>query len=293
MRSKGRATPATAGSRGGQALVVFVAALLSCIALAACGSTSNTSACVGRAPTMDSTGRVSAGDCPVNLEVAIDRTAFGTGGQVGEAVAERTLAAASGTLANGGLLSVTMYSRDADTPVVLYRGRAPQSEEESQAETTQATNEIESALRVAITSAFEPASQQPSNMRQAMAVLAGSGSDVATSVGRGIERVTAAGGAATAVVDLTDGWESVPGLSLPGLIDRVPAHQLSRMLVRAANVRSHTSVGLLAMPTLGSVPVQYQIKQGSGNTERLRQAWLGACHLLQAVSCDVETAEGA
>lgn len=290
MRIKGAAATRITWS-GSWAPAGLVAVLTSCVALTACGSASNGSACVGRAPTVDAAGQVSAGNCPVDLEVAIDRTAFGEGAQVGAEVAQRALAAATGTLANGGLLSVTMYSRDADRPVVLYRGEAPQSEEGNQPDITRATNEIETALRTAIVSAFEPAAQQPPSVRQAMTVLEGSGSDVATSIGRGIERVAAAGGgAATAVVDLTDGWEAVPGLSLPELINRRSPHELSRMLVRAAGVRRDTAVGLLAMPTLGSVPVEYQVKQGSENTERLRQAWLGACHLLRAANCDIETA---
>jgi hypothetical protein len=290
MRIKG-AAPTRITWSGSRAPAALLAVLMSCVALTACGSASNGSACAGRAPMVDAAGQVSAGNCPVDLEVAIDRTAFGKGAQVGAELAQRALAAATGTLANGGLLSVTMYSRDADRPVVLYRGEAPQSEEGNQPDITDATNEIETALRTAIVSAFEPAAQQPPSVRQAMTVLEGSGSDVATSIGRGIERVAAAGGgAATAVVDLTDGWEAVPGLSLPQLIDRRSPHELSRMLVRAAGVQRHTAVGLLAMPTLGSVPVEYQIKQGSENTERLRQAWLGACHLLRAANCDIETA---
>jgi hypothetical protein len=290
MRNNNAKTGATALTKTVRGLAAIALASMPCVALAACGSTTQDSACAGHAPMMDTAGRVTAGDCPVNVEVAIDRTAYGEGDEAGEEVAQLALAAANGTLTNGGLLSVTLYTRDADRPVVLYRGEVPLAEEGNQVEVTRTSSQISTALKAAIVAAFEPASQQPPKMRRALAILTGEGSDIATSVGRGIERVTTNdGGRATAVVELTDGWENTPELSLSAAISTSPANAVGRTLARQANVRNHVGIGLLAMPSLGHVPLAYQGSQGSQSTERLRQVWLHACRLLRSVNCDMES----
>jgi hypothetical protein len=262
-----------------------------CGLLAGCGASTATltAGCTNRAVTMSSTGVVEAGKCPTDTAIAVDRTAFGKGQQAGGQVAGEVISAAGATLTNGGLLSVVLYGRDADRDVTIYENSLPNAAQEDQFTRSEQAQQVEAAIRSAIANAFAEPSRQTPSMREATALLQGEGSDIARSLSQAIHTVSKSDGNATAVVDLTDGLNSTAEIPLPELIGQESPAELGRKLARVAGRGQDAKVGLIAIPTIGQVPPQYQRQQSPEMTERLLGAWEKACGLLAPGTCAIST----
>lgn len=273
--------------------VAGLAALIGCTALTACaGSSSSTSAtagCVKQQVTMNTAGAVQAGTCPTNTVIAIDRTAFGQGGQVGTEVASRVLAAGSATLTNGGLLSVVLYGRDADRSVTVYQNTLPTGSQENQFSRGEQEQQIEAAIRSAVIDAFANPQQLTPQLRASLALLDGRGSDVGRSLRNAIH-LAARGGNASAVVDLTDGYNNTAEFSLANAIGHESVGAIAKRLATLAGLGSDPHIDLIAIPTLGQVPAQYQRNQQPWETDRLVEAWQTACGLLNPGNCAIPSA---
>jgi hypothetical protein len=271
-------------------LIVALPVLACCAFVAACGSSSTlTAGCASRVVTLNAAGTAEAGKCPTDTAITIDRTAFGQGPQVGTQVASEVVGAAGATLANGGLLSVVLYGRDADRAVTVYQGSLPTAAQEDQFGRSEQTEQVETAIRAAVANAFaEPARQTP-EMRQATALLEGEGSDIARSLREAVHAVSRGDGNATAVVDLTDGLNATAQLPLLKLIERGQTGELGRRLAVVAGMGDDAKVGLIAIPTVGQVPQQYQSRQSPELTDRLVSVWEEACRLLHPGRCAIST----
>lgn len=284
VRTKGRHT------RTG---LVALAAALSCAALAACGGSSPTagatSHCAERQLTMSSTGAVQAGSCPTDTAIAVDRTAFGQGPEVGAQVASEVLAAASATLTNGGLVSVVLYGRDADRAVTVYQGELTTAAQGNSFDRGEQDQQVESAIHATVSAAFAEPSRQAPRLRASLALLDGSGSDIGRSLRNAIHSVARGDGNASAVVDLTDGYNNTAEFSLTQVIDRESVGTLAHRLAALAGAGEDPQIGLIAIPTLGQVPLQYQEHQQPGQTDRLVKAWSEACHQLRPRHCEIST----
>jgi hypothetical protein len=264
-----------------------------CASLTACGSskTTLTADCAGKTPTLSATGTVDAGKCPTDTAITIDRTSFGEGGKIAEQIAAQAVAAGSATFTNGGLMSVVLYGRDADRAVTIFRGSLPTATQESdQLGRSEQAQQVASAIRSALVMAFSAPSHQTTKMKQATALLAGEGSDVARSLREAIRAAASGGGGnATAVVDLTDGLNATADFPLPQLIMRKSTDEIAQHLAKVAGMGSNPAVGLIAIPTIGEVPPQYQSSQNPELTDRLVSAWQKACELLQRNRCAIST----
>lgn len=300
MRWRGcpRDRPSTLGSRPPgrrlrQVLAIGVAAALSCVALSGCGLSSSTAGsttgCKERPVSLSSTGVVEAGKCPTDTAISIDRTAFGEGPQVGAQVASEVIAAGRATLANGGLMSVVLYGRDADREVTIYQGSLATAAQEDQFSRSEQDQQVEAAIHSAAANAFAQPSQQTPEMRRATALLQGEGSDIARSLREAIRSVSRDDGNATAVINLTDGLNATPELPLPKLIGQESASEIAHRLAIVAGMGHGAKVGLIAIPTVGQVPPQYQRQQLPELTDRLVSAWQKACGLLHPGKCVIST----
>jgi hypothetical protein len=276
-------------------VVGILALAVSCVSLAGCGTSSSNAAsnadCTTRSVEFGSTGKVEAGKCPTDTAIAIDRTAFGQGTEVGSQVAAAVIGAASATLTNGGQLSIVMYGRDADREATIYKGSLATASQENQFSRSEQSQQIEAAIRATVAAMFAAPSQQPSQLRRALAVLEGEGSDIARSLREAIGAASKDDGNASAVVDLTDGWNSTADFPLPKLIGHESTDELAQHLVALAGTGNNAKVGLIALPTIGQVPPQYQLQQSPELTDRLVKAWKLACKLLHPGKCEVSTSE--
>jgi len=264
-----------------------------CASLAACGSNGpvGTADCAGEAVKLSDSGVIDAGPCPTDTAIAIDRTSFGEGGGVAEQIAAKAVAAGSATFTNGGLMSVVLYGRDADRAVTIFRGAVPTAAQETdQIGRSEQTEQIANSIRSAVEMAFSTPSHQTNKMRQAMALLTGKGSDVARSLREAIRTASSGDGNASAVVDLTDGLNATLDYPLPEVLGRESTDAIAKHLASLAGMGSDPKVGLVAIPTIGDVPPQYQSHQNPEQTDRLVKAWRRACELLQNSRCHISTA---
>jgi hypothetical protein len=182
-----------------------------------------------------------------------------------------------------------LYGRDADRTVTIYKGTLPTAAQEDQFKRAEQMQQVEAAISGAVAEAFEEPAHQPAEMRESISLLSGAGSDIARSLRGAIEAVSGDDGDATAVVDLTDGLNDTAELPLAKLLAREAPDQIARRLARVAGMGSDTKVGLIAIPTVGQVPAQYQADQSPELTDRLVEAWHKTCQLLQAAKCEVTT----
>jgi hypothetical protein len=275
---------------GKGAVALFVAAL-GIVGLGACGESSSTQvsrACSTERVTRSESGAIQAGSCPLDTNEAIDETAFGRGATVGGEVATQAIAAAAGTLSNGGHLRIELFGRDADREVVVYSGEIPRVGATDQFAREEGVEQARAAIQKVLVSTFDPA-VQATNVRQQLAILKGNGSDIARGMGNAMRGVVSNDGLPSAAILITDGWENMPELNLQELITKQSTGSLAHRIATIASFGGMPRVGLLAVEGLGQVPEQYQAQQGSVATDKLLAVYRRACTLLRPSNCAIAT----
>jgi type 1 fimbria pilin len=275
----------------GKGAVVLFVAILGAGGLGACGEASSTPvsrACSTERVTLSQSGTVQAGSCSLDTNEAIDETAFGRGATVGGEVAARAIAAAAGTLSDGGHLRIELFGRDADREVVVYNGEIPPLGATDQFAREEQVEQARAAIQEVLVSTFDPA-KQATNVHQQLAILNGNGSDIARGMGNAIRDVDSNDGLPSAAILITDGWENMPELNLQQLIVKQSVGSLAHRIAAIASFGGMPRVSLLAVEGLGHVPEQYQAQQGSDATDKLIAVYRKTCTLLHPSNCAITT----
>jgi hypothetical protein len=223
------------------------------------------------------------GECPLNVSIEIDDTAFGRGSAVAGQVTTAVLNVASTTIRQGGALRVALFARDATRDVLIYQGQVPTLATMNELERQGAEQSIESGIRSVVMAAFDPNAPRTPAIASALAPLGDLGSDIARAVGVAVRTSRANAGAPSAAVAITDGNNNAPGLRFHDVNASGLAPRATTQGAQAEE--GPAAVNLLAMIGIGQVPQQYETRSSSHTTAALVAIWEHVCHGLRIPHC--------
>lgn len=225
------------------------------------------------------------GDGPVDVNVAIDRTAVLKGSPALATRYKQAIQnAAELAITRGGVLRVVAFGRVAAEAVPVYeRTDIPTLKDAGAAGRDDQALRDELAQQLDVALGLAPANQVAK--AELERITARSGSDIARAVSRTIDAAVADPAAEKIVLVLTDGFVNQPGLKLSDLVaDQLSSAEKSAVASQIVNDARSSSAADVQLHIRGLGQTSGAVAQDADLIDRLEEVWGKACPKL-AKSC--------